>query len=336
MGRRRERIQLEDGILVTNRYVYDGWLVVAVLDGDNEVLEQYVYGVDLSGTRVGAGGIGGILQAVGDEVAYYHYDGNGNVISATDSNAVVMTRLEYDPFGRVLVADGSYTPRYQFSSKEYDTATGLNYYGYRFYSPQIGKWLSRDPIQESGGINLYQFVRNQPVNLFDAYGLFSWSFTSADLGQRAPVPILGHPGYYTRGQTEHRWSVSAKTVSCGDGKEKVDVTGDAHADFWWYELSDRDHELHHVDLYRTAWQELKNNVLNYTECMCPSKARCYKTLVDLLSQAHLTRARERNKGFDCQSYGNLTGACDQERALAQQFQSEWQAVEDQYQKCAKE
>ncbi len=171
LSRRRERIQLEDGILVTNRYVYDGWLVVAVLDGDNEVLEQYVHGVDLSGTREDAGGIGGILQAVGDEVAYYHYDGNGNVISATDSNAVVMTRLEYDPFGRVLVADGSYTPRYQFSSKEYDAATGLNYYGFRYYSSQLGRWLSRDPIGERGGINIMNFLLNDPVNGIDYLGL---------------------------------------------------------------------------------------------------------------------------------------------------------------------
>jgi len=171
LSRRRERIQLEDGILVTKRYVYDGWLVVAVHDGDNEVLEQYVHGVDLSGTREGAGGIGGVLQAVGDEVAYYHYDGNGNVISATDSNAVVMTRLEYDPFGRVLVADGSYTPRYQFSSKEYDTATGLNYYGFRYYSPQLGRWVSRDPIGERGGRNVYLFCLNRPISVYDKLGL---------------------------------------------------------------------------------------------------------------------------------------------------------------------
>jgi len=88
------------------------------------------------------------------------------------------------------------------------------------------------------------------------------------------------------------------------------------------------------DLYRHAWQELKDNVLQYTECMCPQKARCYKTLVNLLSKAHMTRGEERNKAFDCQSYGNITGACDAERALAQRFQTEWQAVERQYQECS--
>jgi len=189
LGRRRERIMtsVEAGggdPGSTNRYVYDGWLVVAVLDGDNDVLEQYVHGVDLSGTREGAGGIGGILQVVGDEVAYYHYDGNGNVTTITDHQGISISRLEYDPFGRVLVADGSYTPRYQFSSKEYDSATGLNYYGYRYYSSQLGRWLSREPLGERESINLYGFVHNTPLNYFDILGLASCAPSWLD--HRAP------------------------------------------------------------------------------------------------------------------------------------------------------
>ena len=175
LGRRRERIMASvaggEDPGSTNRYVYDGWLVVAVLDGDNDVLEQYVHGMDLSGTREGAGGIGGILQVVGDEVAYYHYDGNGNVTTITDHQGTSISRLEYDPFGRVLVTDGPYAPRYQFSSKEYDAATRLNYYGYRFYAPELGRWLNRDPIGEEGGINVYAFLNNEPIAYVDHLGL---------------------------------------------------------------------------------------------------------------------------------------------------------------------
>jgi RHS repeat-associated protein len=174
LSRRRERVQLEGGAMVTNRYVYDGWLVVAVLDGENDVIEQYVHGVDLSGTREGAGGIGGILadfRPPTSDLHFYHYDGNGNVSSVTDSNSAITARYEYDPFGRVLLADGGdYTPRYQFSSKEYDQATGLNYYGYRFYSPELGRWVNRDPIEEVGGLHLYAFVFNAPTVVIDPDG----------------------------------------------------------------------------------------------------------------------------------------------------------------------
>ncbi len=54
-----------------------------------------------------------------------------------------------------------------------ETKTDLVYYGYRYYSPSLGRWLSRDPIEERGGLNLYGFVNNDPVNRFDHLGLAS-------------------------------------------------------------------------------------------------------------------------------------------------------------------
>jgi len=60
----------------------------------------------------------------------------------------------------------------RFSSKEQDPRSGLYYYGYRWYDPNLQRWLSRDPIQERGGINLYGFVRNSPINWIDPLGLF--------------------------------------------------------------------------------------------------------------------------------------------------------------------
>jgi len=60
---------------------------------------------------------------------------------------------------------------YQFSSKERDTFTGFYYYGYRFYDPATGRWLSRDPINELGGSNLYAYCVNRPVDKVDYLGL---------------------------------------------------------------------------------------------------------------------------------------------------------------------
>ena len=100
----------------------------------------------------------------------------------------VSANLEYDAFGRKvrvsslavpdtgtppgLVAGGLYADAlpFHFSTKFTDPESGLNYYGYRFFDARDGRWLSRDPIGEEGGENLYGFVENDPVNLFDVFG----------------------------------------------------------------------------------------------------------------------------------------------------------------------
>jgi RHS repeat-associated protein len=61
---------------------------------------------------------------------------------------------------------------YRFSSKEWDGNLGLYYYLYRFYDPYLQRWLNQDPIGERGGNNLYQYIQNDPVNYFDAFGLY--------------------------------------------------------------------------------------------------------------------------------------------------------------------
>jgi RHS repeat-associated protein len=62
---------------------------------------------------------------------------------------------------------------FRFSTKYFDTETGLYYYGYRFYSPDLHRWQNRDPIQEDGGRNLYGFCGSDGVNRVDPFGLIS-------------------------------------------------------------------------------------------------------------------------------------------------------------------
>jgi RHS repeat-associated protein len=79
----------------------------------------------------------------------------------------------YDPYGRTIAQTGpmASTNRYRFSSKEHHEATGLYYYGYRFYSPNLQRWLNRDPVAENGGIYLYGFVGNNSILYIDPFGL---------------------------------------------------------------------------------------------------------------------------------------------------------------------
>ena len=77
-----------------------------------------------------------------------------------------------DPFGNTLAGSSGNTASfdYRFSTKPMDFATGLYYYGYRWYDPLTGRWPSRDPIEEEGGINLYEFCYNYSFFWFDFLG----------------------------------------------------------------------------------------------------------------------------------------------------------------------
>lgn len=59
------------------------------------------------------------------------------------------------------------------STKYTDSETGLLYYGYRYYSPGLGRWISKDPMQESGGHNVYAYILNEPISNMDPLGLWS-------------------------------------------------------------------------------------------------------------------------------------------------------------------
>ena len=142
----------------TTVYIYDGWNPIAeysTLDLQTFDLERsYTWGMDLSGTMQGAGGVGGLLmvteQPAGAEKHYFPtYDGNGNVSEYLSVNSTVVAHYEYDPFGKTTVATGTKAQDFphRFSTKPLDDATGLYYYGYRWYDPvKRFRAVCRDPL----------------------------------------------------------------------------------------------------------------------------------------------------------------------------------------------
>lgn len=174
---------------VTNtvvRYVYDRMLVlqeryfdpkpVATIPRQNVT---YTRGADLSFTFDAAGGIGGLLARSDSSFAgspnantFYGYDGNGNVTCILDQSNNVAARYAYDSFGNVLSESGSLAGAniYRFSTKEWHQGSGLTYFGLRFYDAALHRWMNRDPIEETGGLNLYAFIENDPLNKIDPFG----------------------------------------------------------------------------------------------------------------------------------------------------------------------
>jgi RHS repeat-associated protein len=127
-------------------------------------------------------------------------DGNGNVtaILAPDGDSLLAAYL-YDPYGRTLQSSGTWASAnvYRFSSKEVHPNSGLYYYGYRFYDPNLQRWINRDPIGEAGGINLYGFVGNGPVNWWDILGLaiYPCDFVGPLLSGDSHGPLFSNPTY---------------------------------------------------------------------------------------------------------------------------------------------
>ncbi|MEP2775034.1 MAG: RHS repeat-associated core domain-containing protein [Luteolibacter sp.] len=157
----------------TTLTIYDGWNPIAKYSGAT-LEETYIWGMDLSGSMQGAGGVGGLLAVNDGSASYYPtYDGNGNVSEYLDSSGTVQAHYEYDPFGRITVATEPKAQDFahRFSTKPLDVETNFYYYGYRFYDPVTGRWPSRDPIGERGGVNLYGFAGNDGVGQWDFLGL---------------------------------------------------------------------------------------------------------------------------------------------------------------------
>lgn len=160
------------------RFLYDGWNLVGELDALNSgaVVRSYAWGLDLSGTTRGAGGVGGLLWAnTADYTCAASADANGNIVAWINTATLAIAgRADYGPFGEVVQQTGVVADLpFGFSSKYRDFETGLNYYGFRYMSPSTGRWLSRDPIGERGGLNLHAMTANDPVNAVDYLGLYA-------------------------------------------------------------------------------------------------------------------------------------------------------------------
>ena len=177
-------VLLAVGVLPTSlfaaeiRYAYDErkQLTSVVRDG----CEAFGYGYDLAGNLLWAS-IGCKTNVYEtncrnqvDGVPYVPLYGISNIEAYCNTNGQVIASRTYSPYGQLVSGYGP-PALYRrlhiwFASKYHDEETGLYYFGKRFYSPFLCRWLNQDPRGESGGINLYAFCCNNPVNNFDPDG----------------------------------------------------------------------------------------------------------------------------------------------------------------------
>lgn len=159
--------RLDEAITRDRRFVRGpGWFLQE-RDASNSIVAEYVW------DRRRPGGVGGLLlrRSEGSD-GFYLADGRGNVGEVIDGTETVVAAYDYDAFGVITAATGSLDQDFRFASKPMDEPAGLVAFGRRFYSPSMGRWLTRDPLREEGGVNFYAFVENDPINAVDAWGLF--------------------------------------------------------------------------------------------------------------------------------------------------------------------
>jgi RHS repeat-associated protein len=137
-------------------------LVQVLMETDNAGIigASYTYGQGLiSMDRAGAD-------------SYYHYDGLGSARQLTDSAGVLAASYTYDSYGNLIASSGTAANTYGFTGEQqFGEADNLVFLRARYYKPSIGRFISRDPIGYGDGMNVYEYVKNNPVRYTDASGL---------------------------------------------------------------------------------------------------------------------------------------------------------------------
>ena len=159
----------------TNHLVYDGIHPIAEVDSTGNPKKTYTWGPGIDNL------LAFTTYSASETNTYYALtDHLGTVHAVTDEDGEIVESYRYDAWGRVLgVYDGDGAPldesaignHYLWQGRWYSWETGLYYFRARWYDPVTGRWLSKDPIGISGGLNQYVFCYNNPVNFIDPLGL---------------------------------------------------------------------------------------------------------------------------------------------------------------------
>jgi len=159
-GRRIQMITRKGaGAAETRRFVWEGSRIAEEKDGQSNLLKRY-FGQ-------------GVQVVSGDKPGLYYYtrDHLGSIRELTDATGALRARYSYDLWGKRTKISGDLDADFGYTGY-WELENGLKLTWYRAYSAGLGKWLSRDPIEEKGGLNLYGYAGNRPTRFTDSKGEF--------------------------------------------------------------------------------------------------------------------------------------------------------------------
>jgi len=199
------RVYKAEGKNVLESYLYDGLDVLLELAGPKGQHATTYYRAN--GRIVAqqkfsaAGNNGGYRHRPEGRRLYYTYDALGSVASLSNHKGKSKTRYVYDVFGEVLSGDLKENT-YTFTGKRFDMESGTYHFHFRQYDAKVGVWTTPDPIGILGGLNVYSYVENNPLNYKDPLGLWSdmGEGYGGDLGDSSEVE---GPGSYSDSTPEN-------------------------------------------------------------------------------------------------------------------------------------
>jgi RHS repeat-associated protein len=153
--------QTSGGTFPTTRYLYDGDALAVEYGGDGNMLRRHIHwtGADVPMVTFEGAGL--------SQPRYQHADHQGSIVALSDASGNPVAINRYDEYG---IPAATNSGRFQYTGQVWLSELGMYYYKARIYSPYLGRFMQTDPIGYSGGMSLYAYVFNDPVNLSDPTG----------------------------------------------------------------------------------------------------------------------------------------------------------------------
>ena len=271
--------------------------------------------MDLSGSLQGVGGVGGLLAVVKNDNVYIPtYDAIGNIMAYSDIFGLVVAQYGFDSFGNIVTQAGQMadTFSYRFSTKPWDAEARLILYELRPNSPAMGRWISRDLIEEEGGVNVYGFCKNNPVLLIDLLGKKEhWG------GEIVKEEKL----LFGRRSKTKPINFREPTINCERcpdlACQRAVIGQDAYVEFEVYYTSKfwKTHEYTHVDDFRKAMKKIDFALHELADKKCVNE-KCCSAKINVMEwvniEAHAEKtyleAKLDNKDYPLIDFGRPTDA----------------------------
>ena len=186
MGRRSEKALYENNILKYRKiFVYNGYKQIAEFDAtlsenSPSLRKTYLWEISQDETSRILAMTSFDNQGTYVEDIYYSHDALNNIIALFGIARGRRALYEYSPYGAIIKSEGNAAMDnpFRYSCEYTDDELALIYYNYRYYNPLDGRWISRDPNEESNKITSYLFVNNRPSSSIDVLGKKAFEFVS--------------------------------------------------------------------------------------------------------------------------------------------------------------